>query len=96
MVAIDDAHYLIATWDGLLKTTKDKLLKNYYKRQSIRSICHVADSLYLLGIVGSNLVLWDEQKGEQVIQICNDLTADSIKRVLNSNKFIIKSESKGV
>ena len=31
IVAIDDTHYLLATdWGGLLKTTKDKLLKNYY------------------------------------------------------------------
>jgi hypothetical protein len=30
IVAIDDAHYLLAAWGGLLKTTKDYLLKHYY------------------------------------------------------------------
>ena len=31
IIAIDDTHYLLAAYKGLLKTTKDQLIKHYYK-----------------------------------------------------------------
>ena len=30
IIAIDDTHYLLAAWRGLLKTTKHELIKHYY------------------------------------------------------------------
>ena len=30
IIAIDDTHYLLADMRGLLKTTKDQLIKHYY------------------------------------------------------------------
>ena len=30
IIAIDDSHYLLAAIKGLLKTTKNQLIKNYY------------------------------------------------------------------
>ena len=64
IVAIDDTHYLLAAWKGLLRTTKDKLLKHYYQGEEVRSICHATDSFYLLGFWNpGKLVVWNEQTG---------------------------------
>ena len=30
ILAIDDSHYLLCTLNGLMKTTKDQLIKHYY------------------------------------------------------------------
>ena len=30
IIAIDETHYLLAAINGLLKTTKNQLIKNYY------------------------------------------------------------------
>jgi hypothetical protein len=35
IIAIDDTHYLLAGWGGLLKTTKDQLMKHYYKGKDV-------------------------------------------------------------
>jgi hypothetical protein len=61
IVAIDDAHYLLAAWGGLLKTTKDYLLKHYFKKKRVDSLCHVTDSLYLVGFYPGKLEVWNEQ-----------------------------------
>jgi hypothetical protein len=62
IIAIDDTHYLLAAWDGLLKTTKDQLINYYHKGVWVRSLCHIADSIYLLGLYRSEkLIVWDEK-----------------------------------
>ena len=30
IIAIDDTHYLLAAWEGVLRTTKDQLIKHYH------------------------------------------------------------------
>jgi hypothetical protein len=60
IVAIDNNHYLLASY-GLLRTTKDKLIKTYYKGESVSSLSHVTDSFYLVGTGKSKLVVWNEQ-----------------------------------
>jgi hypothetical protein len=35
IIAIDDTHYLLAAERGLLKTTKDQLMKHYYKGKDV-------------------------------------------------------------
>ena len=62
IVAIDDTQYLLAASSGLLKTTNDCLLKLYYEGEKCMSLCHVTDSLYLLGFIGK-LIVWIEQTG---------------------------------
>jgi hypothetical protein len=61
MVAIDDTQYLLASDNGLLKTTKDQLLKHYYKSSIVISLCPMPDSLYLLGFTyPDKLIVWSE------------------------------------
>ena len=94
IVAIDDSNYLLAAYKGLMRATKDQLLKHYYQGEGVGSLCHATDSLYLLGFYNpGKLVVWNEQTGQQLIQICDDRVL-SIKRVMNSNKFIIKTARK--
>jgi hypothetical protein len=71
IIAIDDTHYLLACFKGLLKTTKDQLIEHYYNGKMVKSLCHVTDSLYLVGLlchvwdslngVYAGLVVWNEQ-----------------------------------
>ena len=58
-------------------------------------MCHVTDSLYLVGFDIRKLILWNEQTMQQLLQISDDSIV-SIKRVLTSNKFIVKAYKKGV
>ena len=66
IVAIDDFNYLLASDCGLLKTTKNKLIKRYYNGAKVASLCHVTHSLYLVGfrygIPIKPLILWNQQK----------------------------------
>jgi hypothetical protein len=65
LLVIDDSNYLIAAFDGLFKTTKDQLIKCYYKGKWIRSLCHITDSIYLLGFnpthwfSNDGLIVWN-------------------------------------
>jgi hypothetical protein len=54
------------------------------------SLCHVTDSIYLLAIWGK-LIVWNDQTEQKLFNIRNDTINQSIKRVMNSNKFIIKT-----
>jgi hypothetical protein len=81
---------LLAALEGVLKTTKDQLINHYHKGKWVRSLCHVADSLYLIGFVGDKLILWNEQKDQLLSKICND-TVISIKRVMTTNNYVIKT-----
>ena len=94
IIAIDETHYLVAAWRGLLKTTKDQLINHYHKGKSVRSLCHVTHSLYLVGIYGHGLILWNEQTDQLLSEICGG-TACSIKRVITTNSYLIKAD-KGV
>jgi hypothetical protein len=30
IISIDDSHYLLAAWKGVLKTTKERVIKHYH------------------------------------------------------------------
>jgi hypothetical protein len=60
IVAIDDSHYLLAFYEGLLRTSKDQLINHYQKGKEVSSLCHVTDSLYLVGFLFDGLILWNE------------------------------------
>ena len=62
MIAIDDTHYLLAAFGGLLKTTMDQLINHYHKKKPTASLCHITDSIYLVGLIGGVLIVWDEQE----------------------------------
>ena len=61
IIAIDDTHYLLAASYGLLKTTKDQLINHYHKWKTVRSLCHITDSIYLVGFNKITLIAWDEK-----------------------------------
>jgi hypothetical protein len=87
---------LIAADKGLLKTTKDQLIKRYDQGKSVESLCHVTHSLYLVGFSYDGLILWNEQTDQLLSKICSDDTVYSIKRVLTTNNYIIKTDNSGV
>jgi hypothetical protein len=66
IIAIDETHYLLAAYKGLLKTTKDQLMKHYYKGACVLSLCHITDSIYLLGFAYDGLIVWDQEKDLQL------------------------------
>jgi hypothetical protein len=61
MIAIDGNHFLLAAWKGLIKTTKDNLVKSYKKAKGAASLCHIADSIYLVGLYWGYLIVWNEK-----------------------------------
>jgi hypothetical protein len=95
IIAIDETHYLLAAYRGLLKTTKDQLINHYHKGKSVRSLCHVTHSLYLVGFGGDGLILWNEQRDQLLSQICGGRVL-SIKRVITTNNYLIKTKDEGV
>ena len=62
IIAIDDTHYLLACDNGLLKSTKDQLIKHYNKGREVSSLGHITDSIYLVGFRDYGLIVWDEEK----------------------------------
>ena len=61
IIAIDETHYLLAALEGLLKTTKDQLINHYHKGKWVRSVCHINDSIYLVGFRDVGLIVWNEE-----------------------------------
>ena len=59
-------------------------------------MCLIADSKYLVGLENENMIaLWDEQTDQHLLRISGDL-AWSIKRVLASNAFLLKTQRDGL
>ena len=94
MIEIEDSEQLLLAGDeGLLKATRDQEIKHYFQGKFILSICHIAESLYLVGFIrGSGLIVWNEHIDQQLFQIYQD-RVDSIKRSLTTNTYIIKTEN---
>jgi hypothetical protein len=86
---------LLATEIGLLKTNKDQLINDYYKGKWIRSLCHISASLYLVGLYNDELRVWDQEKEQEMCQIRVDQVC-SIKRVMTTDKFILRTKQKGL
>jgi hypothetical protein len=92
IIAIDETHYLLAAYKGLLKTTKDQLINHYHKGKEVKSLCHVTHSLYLVGFFygEDGLILWNEQTDQLLSEICGG-GVFSIKRVITTNNYLIKT-----
>jgi hypothetical protein len=60
IIPIDATHYLLAANEGLLKTTKEQLINHYQKGWLVKSLCHITDSIYLVGFV-VGLKVWNEE-----------------------------------
>ena len=61
IIAIYDTHYLLAAHKGLLETTKDQLIKHYYRGKWVLSLSHITEAIYLLGFNDDRLIVWDEK-----------------------------------
>jgi hypothetical protein len=97
LIAIDDAHYLLAAHKGLLKTTKDQVINHYHKGKYVTCLCHITDSLLLVGYIGDNkLIVWDHQKELEIFKIIDDQLIDSIKRVMKTDYYILKTRCNGL
>jgi hypothetical protein len=90
IIAIDGLHFLLAGWNRLIKTTKDRLIKSYESVSWANSLCHITDSIYLVGLMIYDLVVWNEQTDQRLFKISSHMVS-SIKRVMNTNHFIIKT-----
>ena len=91
----DSQQLLLAGAEGLLKATKDQVIKHYFKQEPIITICHIAESVYLVGFEKDGLTVWKEQTDQQLFKVCQDQVF-SIKRVLTTNTYIIKTEKNGL
>ena len=71
MIAIKDSEQLLlAGFKGLLKATKDKVIKHYFQGKPAISICNIGESLYLAGFYNSGLIVWNEKTDELLFQVC--------------------------
>lgn len=96
MIVIKDSHQLLmAGAKGLLKATKDQAIKHSFQGKFALSICHIIESLYLVGFMDYGLIVWNEQTDEKLFQICQD-RVDSIKRILTTNTYFIKTYKNGL
>ena len=81
----------MAGYEGLIKTTKDQEINHYFKETQVISICHIADTLFLVGFHYYGLIIWNEETDLPLLEICQDRVF-SIKRILTTNTFIIKTD----
>jgi hypothetical protein len=58
-------------------------------------MCHIFDSIYLIGVNKVGLIVWDEQNNLTLFRISDNL-AFSIKRVTTTNNYIIKDQNQRV
>ena len=56
----ENRHFLLAANLGLLKSTRDQLVSHALKSMKVTALCHMSDSLYLVGL-NSKLIVWNEQ-----------------------------------
>jgi hypothetical protein len=95
MIAIENSEQLLLAGWGLLKVTMDQIIEHYLVGKWVRSICHIAESLYLIGLHYDGLIVWNEDTDQQLFKICR-YRVSSIKRILTTNTFIIKTYKKGL
>lgn len=86
---------MLATFKGLLKTSKDQLINHYYKGEFVTCICHLKDSIYLLGFNKDKLRVWNQETEQEMYLISEDRLY-SIKRVLSTEYFILKTDNNGL
>lgn len=95
MIAIKDSGQLLLAGSGVLKVTMDQIIEWYLPGKWVRSICHIAESLYLVGFKEDGLIVWNEETDQQLLKICR-YRVFSIKRILTTKTFIIKTHKKGI
>jgi hypothetical protein len=95
MIAIDGTYYMLAVRKGVLKAAYEQLINYYLQGMSVESLCHLADSIFLVGLTYYGLIAWNEKKDQMLFKISKD-EAFSIKRALTTKSFIVKTGEGGV
>lgn len=97
IIAIEDSEQLLLVGTkGLMKATKDQAIKHYFQGKRLLSICLISESFYLLGFYKDDgLIVWNEHSDQQLYHICPDRVF-SIKRILYTNTYIIKTKENGL
>ena len=86
---------MLATKDGLCKTTREQMLAQWFKGEVTNTVCHLSDSMFLVAFKLNKLIVWDEALNQQLLEICT-YSVVSIQRVhVYANTFLLKG-SKGV
>ena len=62
MIAIDGTYYMLAVRKGVLKAAYEQLINYYLQGMSVESLCHLADSIYLVCFTYDGLIAWNEKK----------------------------------
>ena len=78
-----------------MKTTKDQVIKSSYRGELISSLCQITDQVYLVGLIDDQLEVWNEQTDQKLFKV-NIPWVFSIKRVMDTNNFILKTMRDGV
>ena len=89
-MAINDTHYLLAAFGGLLKATMDQVINHYQKGKFVTSLCHITDSIYLVGF-SNQLIVWNEETDQELFMISYDRVY-TMRRVMTSENYIIKTD----
>lgn len=88
---------MLAADKGLLKTTIDhyvNYVKRFYAGKYVYCISRFGDSHYLVGFT-TEIIVWSESSDQEVLRISIECVL-SIKRVVTTNNYIIKTEKRGV
>ena len=89
-IVLDASHFLLAADEGVFKVTKSEVIKQSFKEKVVNCICHVTDSVYLLTLpLKTNLIVWNEDSDQQLLQIDIGVSVYSIRRILSTKNFII-------
>jgi hypothetical protein len=58
-------------------------------------LCHITDTICLVGFKDAKLIVWDEEKEQEMYHINID-KVDSIKRVMSTDNYILKKRNDGL
>jgi hypothetical protein len=78
-----------------MKTTKDQLINHYHIWDTVTSLCHITDSVYLVGFLNFKLIVWNEKTAYKLFKISNE-SIFSMRRVMNSSHYIVKTADEGL
>ena len=65
------SQYLLGTSKGILHSSRDTLVKHYFEGTKITALCHIRNTLYLVG-GRDNLFVWDLQEDKRLKYISTD------------------------
>ena len=68
------------------------MIKHYYQGKTVTCLCHITDTLYLVGFYSDKLRVWNEQNEQEMCLISDDRLY-SIKRVMSTDYYFLKTRN---